>query len=242
MCTPVFKCKKEIYVLFFGGISSRSSFSLASFLCIDIPMKQTTNPVIITIPNRMAVDAVFGNAKVSIRNTGTNPIAINFICISLICIVIPRHSCPVYNSSSFVAEPQMHFWWFCRCCEIGSWFHSDESNTVICLMPRVRFNWKIMIGFQRYITHATDVNSNEHDALHFGECAGSATDTGMAATSQVRHCFSNANGKNGKVRCEVSRSGVSVYKRYEVNEHDRAFNVNQKTPSVRGPMRPGSLG
>jgi len=86
-----------------------------------------------------------------------------------------------------------------------------------------------MIGFQRYITHATDVNINDHDALHFAEDAVSPTDTGMAATSQVRHCFSNANGKNGKVRCEVSRSGVSVYKRYEVNQHDRAFNVNQKT-------------
>jgi hypothetical protein len=52
-------------------------------------MKHTTNPVIITAPSRMAVVAVFGNAKASIRNTGASPIAIVFICISVTCISDP---------------------------------------------------------------------------------------------------------------------------------------------------------
>jgi hypothetical protein len=58
----------------------------------------------------MAVVAVFGNAKASIRNTGTSPIAIIFMCISLIFIVdsLPLLF-PMKNNSSFVAEPHLRF-------------------------------------------------------------------------------------------------------------------------------------
>jgi len=73
-------------------------------------MKDATRAVIIIAPNRMAVVGVFGIVKASIRNTGTSPIAIIFICISLIFIVdsLPL-LCPVKNNSSFVAEPHMRF-------------------------------------------------------------------------------------------------------------------------------------
>lgn len=47
-------------------------------------MKDTTRAVIIIPPNRMAVVAVFGDVKASIMNMGSSPIAIIFICISLI--------------------------------------------------------------------------------------------------------------------------------------------------------------
>jgi hypothetical protein len=83
---------------------------VASFFCIDIPIKDAARAVIIIAPNRMAVAGVFGIAKASIRNTGTSPIAIIFICISLIFIVnfLP-HLFPVKNNSSFVAEPHVRF-------------------------------------------------------------------------------------------------------------------------------------
>ena len=73
-------------------------------------MKVTTKAVNIIPPSRMAVVAVFGNAKAIIRNTGTSPIAIIFICISLIFIVdfLPLLF-PVKNNSSFVAEPHVRF-------------------------------------------------------------------------------------------------------------------------------------
>ena len=95
---------------FFGGIASRSSGSSASFFCSDIPMKDTTRAVIIIPPSRIAVVAVFGNAMVSIRKTGTSPIAIIFICISFIFIVDSLPSLrPVNTSSLFVLEPHMRF-------------------------------------------------------------------------------------------------------------------------------------
>jgi hypothetical protein len=51
-------------------------------------MKDTTNAVTIIPPNRRILLAVVGNAKASIRNIGISPIAIIFICISLIFIFI----------------------------------------------------------------------------------------------------------------------------------------------------------
>ena len=58
--------KKENYD-FFGGIASRSSDSVASFFCIDIPMKATTKAVNMIPPSRRVVAGELGNAKVSIR-------------------------------------------------------------------------------------------------------------------------------------------------------------------------------
>jgi hypothetical protein len=58
----------------------------------------------------MAVAGVLGIAKASIRNTGTSPIAIIFICISLIFIVdFLLLLCPVKNNSLFVAGPHVRF-------------------------------------------------------------------------------------------------------------------------------------
>jgi hypothetical protein len=73
-------------------------------------MKVAIIAVSIMPPSRMAVVAVFGNIMESIRNTGISPIAIIFICISLIFIVDSHpFFFPETNNSSFVAEPHMHF-------------------------------------------------------------------------------------------------------------------------------------
>lgn len=114
------------YDLFFGGIASRSSSFFASCFCIDIPMKHTTNPVIITTPNRMAVEAVFGNAKVRIRNTGTSPIAITFSCISFTCIFDSFLISFLFKTVVVRRRTSYPFRERIRCRAAHLRFHSDE--------------------------------------------------------------------------------------------------------------------
>jgi hypothetical protein len=87
---------------------------------------------------------VFGIVKASIMNTGTSPIAIIFICISLIFIFdfLP-HLCPRKNNSSIVAEPHVRFESYFDTGKLGIKVKftsvSDGEFPVLCLKTGVLF-------------------------------------------------------------------------------------------------------